>query len=156
MNARLAFDAAFDLRPNAYAPLAPWAEPMLAARFAEFGRGPFEFDCMGVVEFVQAKLQRTVRDYRACYEASTVGDANQVDQIIAAEMSAWRAVDEGNVGDVLVCGSGRRAHHVAVLCGAGRAVHAMRGAGVKIEAIEGKRAVTRFAGLRIYGVFTPA
>lgn len=111
---------------------------------------------MGVVEFVQAQLQRPVRDYRACYEASTVGDAEQVDQIIAAEMSAWRALDAGGVGDVLVCGSGRRAHHVAVLCGAGRAVHAQRGAGVKIDLIEGKRAVTRFAGLRIFGVFAPA
>ncbi len=77
------------------------------------------------------------------------------DAIIRAEAEAWRA-GTGDVGDVLILGTGQRAHHVAVLCGAGRALHASRAAGgVAYAEIMGRKRVRRVAGHNLYAVLTP-
>lgn len=146
----------FDLSANARAPLAPWATPLQQARYEDYARGPDAFDCMGLVEWVQRLIGRPVRDYATAYQAHPLTDTAALDAIIRAEVGAWRTAEPGDVGDVLVLGLGRRAHHVAILCGAGRAIHAHSSAGIAIKEIAGRRAVTRFENMRVYGVVAPA
>lgn len=152
----LVYDGAgFDLSANAAAPLAPWARALQrAAHYEEFGRGPRGYDCLGIVGAALAAMGRVMRDYRDAYAGVDIAAHDAVDEIIRAEAAAWQD-GAGDVGDVLVLGSGRRAHHVAVLCGAGHALHARAIAGIKIEPIGGRKHVTRFAGMRLYGVGRP-
>lgn len=154
---RLDFETgAFDLSANAAAPLQAWAPEIQArARFEDGGQGPERFDCMGLALFVQRLIGRPARDYADLYRGLDVADHDAVGKLIAAEAVIWEDAP-GEPGDVLVLGTGRRAHHVAVLCGAGRALHALSGAGVKIEEIEGRRQVRRFAHMRLYGVGRPS
>jgi len=151
------FDAdSFDLSANAAAPLAPWArELQQRGHYAEFGAGPEAFDCLGLVCAVQRLIGRAAPDYAALYRGLDVTDLDAIDQLMRTENSAWRAA-AGAPGDVLVLGLGHRAHHVAVLCGAGRALQARRAKGITIDEIEGRRRVTRFCGMRLYGVVAPA
>ena len=150
-------DAAVNLTPNARAELAPWA---LAAfehgHFERGGRGPIAFDCMGLATWAQAQVGRRVRDYLDLYRDLDISARGDVNRLMRAEAEAWRNVDAGGVGDVLVLGSGDRAHHVAVLCGAGRAVHATEGGGVRIDTIEGRARVRRFFGMRVFACVSPA
>lgn len=155
MSFALQFNAAFNLTPNARAPLAPWAARLHGKPYAARARGPDAFDCMGVIEWVQVQLQRPVRDYSVCYAESIIGDGAAIDALLRAEAHAWEAVEAGDVGDVLVCGSGRKAHHVAVLCGDGHAVHCTKSGGVQVLPIVGRRRVSRFDDIRIYGVARP-
>lgn len=151
----VSFDAVWDLSLNARAPLAAWAPALIGRPFADRARGPDAFDCMGLIEFVAAALGRPTRSYAAAYNASIYGDAASIDALIAAEQSAW-APGDGSVGDVLIMGSARRAHHVGVLCGAGHVLHVGVAEGVKCELIVGRRRVRRAAGYAIYGLARPA
>lgn len=147
----------FDLSANARAPLADWAPPLRGLPFEDRGRGPHGFDCTGVMEFVQALLGRPIKAYAEHYSAAHV-DAEQTaafDRLIQSELAAY-APGAGEVGDILILGSGGRAHHVAVLCGAGHLIHARPGAGVSIEPIEGRKRVRRAARLWLYNVLRPA
>lgn len=141
----------FDLGANADAPLAPWAETLLALPYRALGRAPEAVDCMGVVEFVQAALGRPLRCYAELYRDSAL---EGIDALVRAELTQW-IPGAGEVGDVLFVGRRGLAYHVAVLCGAGRALQARNGHGVTIDRIEGRRAVSRFCGAHIYGVARP-
>lgn len=160
MPVTLAPGAAVNLAPNARAALADWAAPLQQrARFEERGRGPDGFDCLGIALFVQALLGRPVRCYAELYrELDIAADAAkpQIDALIRAENDAWVNAETGAVGDVLVLGHGGHAHHVGVLCGAGRMLHAHKSRGVRIEEIEGRRAVTRAAGLKVFALVRPS
>lgn len=146
----------FDLSLNAAAPLQPWAMPLQQrARYAEFGRGPDAFDCLGLVTHVQSIIGRPVPSYADLYRGLDIEDHESIDALIRAEAATWKE-GAGAPGDVLVLGLAKRAHHVAVLCGAGRALHVSPRKAVTIEPIEGRRSVTRFAAMRIYGVVAPA
>ncbi len=160
MPVTLAPGAPVNLGPNARAPLADWALPLQQrARFAERGRGPDAFDCLGIALFVQNLLGRPVRSYAELYaDLDIAADAAKpdIDALIRAENEAWRNVEAGAVGDVLVLGHGGHAHHVGVLCGAGRLLHAHKSRGVRIEEIEGRRAVKAAAGLKVFAVVRPS
>lgn len=153
----LARETPVNLAPNSAAPLAAWA-PQLQARgyFEDGGRGPDAFDCMGIALWVQRALGRLVRDYLELYAELDIRRTRDVDALFRAEAESWRQVDVGDVGDVLVLGSGHRAHHVAVLCGAGHALHAHRKNGVAIEPIMGRSRVTHFADMAVFGCVRPA
>lgn len=149
----LRFDGAgFDLTANADAPLAEWASELMALPYRDEGRAPDAVDCMGVVEFVQARMGRALRSYAELYRGAALSG---LDALIRDEAQAW-APGTGAVGDVLIVGHRGLAHHVAVLCGAGHALHAQPRQGVSLVPIEGKRAAKRFAGAVIYGVARPA
>ncbi|HRO02389.1 MAG TPA: NlpC/P60 family protein [Terricaulis sp.] len=155
MSGHLQFGAAFDLSRNAAAPLAAWAPPLFGAPFVDRAAGPDAFDCTGLVEWVAALLGRRVRSYSEIYASVDCDAAAKRDAIIRAEAEAWRP-GAGDVGDVLILGTGRRAHHVAVLCGAGRAMHASRAAGgVAYAEIVGRKRVRRVASHDLYAVLTP-
>ena len=62
---------------------------------------------------------------------------------------------QGEVGDVLVCARGQAATHVAVLCGAGRALQAIKPAGLICSALAGRIAVDRLLNMRIVGCVRP-
>lgn len=152
----LSLGAGVDLTPNARAPLAAWALPLQRRGvFARMGRGPVEFDCMGIVTWVQAEIGRAVRSYEELYRDLDITNTGAVDELVRAEVNAWCNVAAGGVGDVLVLGHGKRAHHVAVLCGAGRALHALEGSGIVIGEIEGRARVRRFAGMGVFGCVAP-
>jgi len=151
----LSFDAAFDCAANAGAPLAPWALALRGRPFARRGRGPEAYDCAGVIEHVQALLGRTVKRFADLYAETEVAAPAVLDALIRAEANAWIAGD-GAVGDVLVCGRGRRAHHLAVLCGAGCALEARSDCGVAITPLSGRRAITHVGDARLYAVLRPA
>lgn len=155
MTGHLQFGATFDLSLNAAAPLAPWAPALFGKPFEDRAVGPDAFDCTGLIEWVQALLDRRVRSYAEIYRAQDCDAKEKRDAIIRAEAEAWRA-GTGDVGDVLILGTGQRAHHVAVLCGAGRALHASRAAGgVAYAEIMGRKRVRRVAGHNLYAVLTP-
>lgn len=149
--------AAVNLTPNARAPLAAWAvQACDGGHFERGGRGPIAFDCMGLVTWAQAQIGRRVRDYLDLYRELDIKRRGDVNQLMRAEAEAWRNVDAGGVGDVLVLGSGDRAHHVAVLCGGGYAAHATSSRGLLCEKIEGRARVSRFSGMRIFACVSPA
>jgi cell wall-associated NlpC family hydrolase len=114
------------------------------------------FDCMGMVTWAQAQIGRTVRDYLELYRKYDVREREVLNQLYRAEADGWRNVAAGDVGDVLVLGTGNRAHHVAVLCGQGRAIHATKSSGIVIHEIEGRARVDRFAGMRVFACVSPA
>lgn len=148
--------APVNVTANARAPLAQWALDVLdAGRFERGGRGPIAFDCMGLATWAQHQVGRAARDYLELYRDLNIRAVRDVNQLLRAESEAWRNVDAGGVGDVLVLGHGRIAHHVAVLCGGGRAVHALEGAGIRIDEIEGRAQVRKFAGMRVFGCVSP-
>lgn len=157
MAAILARETPVNVAPNWAAPLAEWA-PEIQARghFEDGGRGPESFDCMGIALWVQRILGRPVRDYLELYADLDIRRTQAVDALLRAEAEGWRNVEAGDVGDVLVLGSGRRAHHVAVLCGAGRALHAREDFGIRIEPIVGRARVTRFSDLAVFGCVRPS
>lgn len=146
--------AGLDLSANAHAPFAPWARDLelMALPYRFEARPPDGVDCMAVVEFAQARLGRPVKPYASLYAAHAL---DGLDRFIRAEVESW-AQGEGDVGDVLVMGRGGLAHHVAVLCGAGHAIHARSSHGVTVDRIAGRRRVKRFCGARLYGVVRPA
>jgi cell wall-associated NlpC family hydrolase len=148
--------APVDLSPNAVAPLALWAEPLQRRGwFEDGGRGPLGFDCYGLAYWVQAFVGRPVRSYEEHYRDLDIRRTGQVSALFHAEAEAWRNVAAGGVGDVLVLGSGDRAHHVGVLCGAGSLLHASAHAGLRIDQIEGRRAVSRVADLKVFACVAP-
>jgi cell wall-associated NlpC family hydrolase len=147
--------ASVNVAPNLAARLAPWALALQArGRFEDGGRGPDAFDCMGLAVYAQALVGRAARDYLDLYEDLDIRATGDVDALMRAYGAAWVDVHAGDVGDVLVLGSGRRAHHTAVLCGAGRAIHANAGAGLTIGELGG-RIVQRFAGMSVFGLVRP-
>lgn len=149
----LRFDGAgFDLTANADAPLAPWANEIMALPYEAEGRAPHAVDCMGVVEFVQARMGRAVRSYAELYRGAALSG---LDALIRDEALAW-VPGTGDVGDVLIVGRQKLAYHVAVLCGAGHALQARSSYGVTIDRIDGRRDVRRFCGAAIYGLARPA
>lgn len=125
-----------DLRANAAAPLAAWAVHARGRPFADRGRGPDAFDCWGIVCWTQKLLGRPVRSYADCYREATARARGDLAALIAAERDTWLEKQAGEVGDVLLCASAGMKCHVAVLCGDGRALHAVRGAGVLAQPIE--------------------
>lgn len=157
MSPVLDFDGVgFDLTLNARAPLQPWATDIQRrAHYEEYGRGPLGFDCMGLVSFVQNLIGRPAAEYSDLYRGVDLEDLEAIDALIRAESQSWRRA-EGAPGDVLVLGHGGRAHHVAVLCGAGHALHVRAKKAVSIEELGLRRGVTRFSNLRLYGVVAPA
>jgi cell wall-associated NlpC family hydrolase len=156
MSGFLQFGASFDLSLNAAAPLADWAPPLFGKPFVDRAVGPDAFDCTGLVEWVQSALGRRVRSYAELYRAAECDGKDKRDAIIRAEGALWTPAP-GDVGDVLILGTGRRAHHVAVLCGAGLALHASRAAcGVTYAEIEGRKQVRRVANHHLYAVLRPA
>ncbi|HYD87107.1 MAG TPA: NlpC/P60 family protein [Vitreimonas sp.] len=149
--------AGVDLTPNAAAPLATWAPPLqLRGWFQDGGRGPLAFDCYGLAYWVQQLIGRRARGYEELYRELDIRLTREVDALFRAESDAWRNVAAGGVGDVLVLGSGGRAHHVGVLCGAGRMLHASAQAGLRIDPIEGRRGVTHAAGLKVFACVAPS
>lgn len=152
----LRFDGdGFDLTPNATAPLAAWA-PALQRRawFQKKGDGPDAFDCWGLVAHVQALLGRPVRSYAAAYGLADFSRAGGLDRLIRAEAETWRA-GAGEVGDVLVCARANAVTHVAVLCGAGSALHVLETAGVLCTFL-GARRVKRLLNMKVVGCVRPA
>lgn len=147
----------FDLSANAAAPLAPWALRLMErAYFMPKGLGPDAFDCWGLVSFVQAsELARPVKSYEAAYAEADFSAPGALDRLIRAEAQTWTRGD-GSVGDVIVAARGRLATHVAVLCGAGRALHALDTAGIVITTLLGRAAVRRLLDYRIVGCVRPA
>lgn len=150
--------AGVNVTPNATAPLAQWAlDAFERGSFEVRGRGPDRFDCMGLAIWAQQFVGRRVRSYLDLYAELNIRHTRAIDRLVRAEVDAWRPVEAGGVGDVLVLGNaGGRVHHVAVLCGAGRAIHAVEAHGIMIQKIEGRRAVRRFAEMRIFGCVAPA
>lgn len=156
MSGFLQFGASFDLSANATAPLADWAPMLFGKPFVDRAVGPDAFDCTGLIEWVQALMGRPVRSYAELYRDVDCDAIDKRDAIIRAEGELWTP-GTGDVGDVLILGTGRRAHHVAVLCGASRALHASREAcGVAYAEIEGRKRVRRVARHDLYAVLRPA
>lgn len=148
--------AGVNVAANAAAPLAQWALDAYARGvFAPRGRGPERFDCMGLALWAQPFVGRAAASYLDLYEALDIHVTRDVDKLVRVEAESWKRA-AGDVGDVLVLGSGKRVHHVAVLCGAGRAIHALEGAGIVIQKIDGRRDVRRFADMRVFGCVAPA
>lgn len=145
-----------NLAANAAAPIAVWAEPLQRRGWYEpRGRGPLGFDCLGVALWVQGFLGRRLRDYVDCYRDLDITRTGDIEALFAAESDAWRNVEAGAPGDVLLLGRAH-AHHVAVLCGAGRALDVAPEIGVRIFEIEGRASVVKAGGLKVFGCVRPA
>jgi cell wall-associated NlpC family hydrolase len=144
-----------DLRANAHAPLAAWAAFLRGRPFAPHGRGPDAFDCWGVVCWSQKILGRAVRSYAECYRDVGARARGDLDALIAAERATWREKPAGVVGDVVLCESAGLACHVAVLCGEGRALHALKGAGVVAQPFERRDSGIWLGAYRVVSVHEP-
>lgn len=148
----------FDLSANAAATLADWAPALQSrGRFVAKGEGPDAFDCYGLALFVQRLIGRRAPSYAEFYAAADFGGGanGALDRLIRAEAESWRASKPGDVGDVLVCARGNAATHVAILCGAGHALHALETAGLVCTRIVGRVAVTGLLNMRIVGCVRP-
>jgi cell wall-associated NlpC family hydrolase len=144
-----------DLSANAHAPLAAWAAFLCGRPFAKHGRGPAAFDCWGVVCWSQHLLGRAVRSYAECYRDVSARARGDLDALIAAERATWLEKPAGGVGDVVLCESAGLNCHVAVLCGEGRALHALKGAGVVAQPLERRDGGIWLGAYRVVSVHEP-
>lgn len=91
---------------------------LVGARFVDGGRGPLEFDCVGMLIEIQRRLGRTMPDY-----------ASNVSLLAGALVDHWDQVNSPQPGDGVLIRSVNPRWHVAVVIDSCRMISANEAAG---------------------------
>lgn len=117
-----------------------WVEEYLLADYAPGGRGPHHFDCAGLVlDVLSARHGVDVLDVDHPGEAHEAA-AEARSELISGRLAGCDVVpvEKAQAGDVLLIAPGRYPTHVGIVVARGRFLHALEGAGVAVERINGR------------------
>ena len=120
-------------------------DDLMAARYAEGGRGPDTYDCFGLF----AELCR--RRGLAIPEHPTPSNLYQRQSDIQIEVAAsWHALDAPEVGCAVVLRIGPWMSHIGMVIEGNKFIHAVRSSGVTVASLDDVQWRQRIAGFYRY------
>ena len=120
---------------------------LIGKPFVDGGRGPANYDCVGLVLEVAKRLGKTLPAYlsnEAEFHAQIAADGETLADL--------PRVAAATAGDVVLLRTGPAKHHVGVMIDRWRMIHAYEGIGVLVERINSPLWLRRILGFYSLGV----
>lgn len=118
--------------------LPAWVNEYIGKPFEDHGRGPDAFDCWGLVKHVlETHLGLFgLPDFSAQYHSTR---DSAIPALFDGEQRHWPAVDEPQIGDVVVMRTSGRLWHVGVVVAPNRMLHVARGMDACLDYLDSPR-----------------
>jgi cell wall-associated NlpC family hydrolase len=119
---------------------------LIGKPFVDGGRGPANYDCVGLVIEVAKRLGKTLPDYLSSeteFHAQMAADG--------AALADLPRVGAATAGDIVLLRTGPAEHHVGVMVDRWRMIHAWKGIGVLVERINSPLWLRRILGFYSLG-----
>jgi cell wall-associated NlpC family hydrolase len=102
-------------------PTSTWLD-LLGKPYADKGRGPDAFDCVGLLLEIERRIGNALPNYKS-----------DIHELALALAGTWERVNDPQPGDGILIRSACPPWHIGVVCGAGYMIHAHPQCGVSRE-----------------------